>query len=539
MAGPLIFPNDNLPAGPGALSFPKDTETPWQEDVGRGFGAGVRRGVEGLAGLPGDVGRGQRWLTGKIMGALGADPATIEQVQKYTAWPQYLPGSSDISAKTDEAIGKPYEPTSRAGKYARTVGEFAPGVVGPGGPTRWLGRAATDVIIPALTSETAGQLTEGTMLEPWARAGTSILSGPAIGEMAKGRGPTEAAQRLMDKGFNLTAGQATDSKGLKYAESELGGGITEALQDRQKQHLTSQVMEGLGAPPGTTATTEEMAREYQRIGGRFNDLATQAGDLPLDVPAQQQLLDAQNQYRRATGNAAGPTMVDDTIQRIGAMLHQNPQNPAINGEQYQLLRSDIGKDIARARNAGDSATLEALQSYQDTLDNAMEAHLQVTNPGLAGQWADTRQQYRNYLDAERAVTSGSQWDAAEGLISPPNLRSGIRQVEGRRALAQGRGDYTDLANDAVSVLKPMPESGTSSRFMARLIPGAIGGAMLGGGVGAIPGAAMTMAAPQIAGRMLMSPPVQQSLMTPRAPTRQALALLLAEQQAQNSGGRGW
>lgn len=510
---------------------------PWQEDVGKSFMAGVRRGVEGLVGLPGDVGRGQRWLTGKALSAMGADPATIEAAQKYTALTQYLPGSEEISKATGQAIGEPYKPQSTAGEYARNVGEFAPGVVGPGGPARWLGRAATDVIIPGVTSEAAGQVTEGTVLEPYARAVTSLFSGPAIRESFKGA-PTDAARRLMDKGIDLSAGQATDSRALKYAESELGGSMTDALMDRQRRQFTEKVMEGLGAPRGTTATPDEMAREYQRIGNRFNTTLAAAGDVPVDVPTQQALLDAQTQYRRSTGQG-GPTMVDDTIARIGTILRQNPQNPSISGAQYQILRQDLGADIARARNNGDTATLDTLRSYQDTLDNAFEAHLGQTNPDLAGELGEARRQYRNYLDAERAVTSGSAAEAAEGRISPQNLRLGIRSVEGRRSLAQARGDYTDLTNDAISAMTPMPESGTSSRLMARAIPGAIGGAMFGGGIGAIPGAMATMAMPSLGGRVLMSRPMQEALMTPRAPSRQALALLLAQQQAQNAGGGGW
>lgn len=543
MPGRNLFATDAptpAPAGRNLFAEPAapPPAKPWEEDVGKSFMGGLRRGVEGLAGLPGDVGRGQRWLTEKVMGALGADPATIEAVGKYTSLPQYLPSTEEVQKTiTNPVMGPSYKPQTRAGEYAATTGEFAPGVVGPGGPARWLGRALTDVITPAVTSESVGKLFEGTRLEPYVRAGTAMLSGPAASEMIKGAGATPQARRLMDQGVDLSAGQATDSRGLKYAESELGGGVTQALQDRQKRQFTSRVMEGMGAPQGSLATTDDMTREYERIGNRFNNLAAQAGDVPLDVPAQQRLLDAQTQYRRQTGNNGGPLMVDDTIARIGNLLRQNPANPSITGEQLQILRSDLGADIRRARDAGDTATLEALQSYQNTLDDAVEAHLTRTNPELAGQYADTRQQYRNYLDAERGVTSGAQADAVEGVITPPNLRMGIRAVEGRRALAQGRGDYTDLANDAVSAMQPMPESGTSSRLMARAIPGAVGGAMLGGGLGALPGAALTMAMPSLAGRVLMSRPVQGALMEARSPSRQALAALLAQQQA--SGGGAW
>ena len=67
-----------------------------------------------------------------------------------------------------------YQPKTIVGDYAQTTGEFLPGaLLMPGGG---LARSALRYgVLPALTSETAGQLTKGTAAESWARLAGAIL----------------------------------------------------------------------------------------------------------------------------------------------------------------------------------------------------------------------------------------------------------------------------------------------------------------------------------------------------------------------------
>jgi hypothetical protein len=115
------------------------------------------------------------------------------------------PTSADIHAATSEVIGPGYEPQTTGGQYAKTVGEFLPGsLTGPGGLAR---KAITFGLIPGVTSETAGQATEGTDLEPWARAAGGLLGGlgasatlaPKVAQTAKQatrQAAVEAAERI-------------------------------------------------------------------------------------------------------------------------------------------------------------------------------------------------------------------------------------------------------------------------------------------------------------------------------------------------------
>lgn len=533
------------------------------DDVGKSAVAGVRSGVEGTLGMVGDASKWQRKRVADLLRFLNAPESVVLGAQKYmpTLSTVLNPGrdigsrisGGDPDMPTTEAIHEKvqpyapemtnYEPKTTAGEYAKTGGEFATGIIGPGGPMRWARRGVTDVVAPALGSETMGQMTKGGPLEGPARFLGGLLAGPAAREQVKAGPITPDAQYLRDRGIDLSAGQATNSRTLKTLETELGGGAYEDLVERQRRQFSDQAMRETGAPPGTNARSEEMVDQYERLGQQYGAIEAGAGDVPFDTTYQQQLIDAQRQYRRRTGTGSGPTMVDDTLASVGAILRQNPANPSINGEQLATLRHDLGRDIRAARDSGDVASMETLQAYQDTLNTALETHLQQVNPQQAGQLAETNRQYRNYLEAERAVTgsaAGGEAGAAAGVITPTNLRNAIRSVEGRRALALARGDLTELANaGTTTMMNSPPQSGTAARTMARAAPAAAGAMFFGGAPpSAIGAAAGGIAAPWVAGRALMSQPVQEFLMQAPSRERQALAAILAANQTDKGGG-GW
>src|SRR5215475_3839854 len=127
-------------------------------DVGKSLVSGVGKGFTGLAGLAGDI--------------AGLFP------EKWRDAPEKrLPTSKMVQEKTEEYTGKFYEPQTTAGKYAHTVGEFAPAVVGS--PTGLATRALRYAVVPGLATEAAGQAAQKYVpeLEPYVRAGTALATG--------------------------------------------------------------------------------------------------------------------------------------------------------------------------------------------------------------------------------------------------------------------------------------------------------------------------------------------------------------------------
>jgi len=212
-------------------------------DVLKSGGRGLLEGAAAIPGLPGDLidftraaggwlGNQARRLTGKEpLPGPAPDPLGLSRI----------PGTADIVGGIDTATsGKlQYEPQTTAGKYARTAGQFVPAVAALGGIGEGV-RAATGAavkygVVPGLASEAAGQATEGTPYEPYARAGTAIGSAAlAGGATATGRWlatPKEPAiNAIADRATKLKEAASTlyrvvDQSGIQVSPLSIQAGV--------------------------------------------------------------------------------------------------------------------------------------------------------------------------------------------------------------------------------------------------------------------------------------------------------------------------
>jgi hypothetical protein len=198
---------------------------------------------------------------------------------------------------------------------------------------------------------------------------------------------------------------------------------------------------------------------------------------------------------------------------IMTMSHGRP----IPGEVYQAVRSRVEKMRRSTTDAQLSGPDGALTRMRDALDDAMERSLRTQKGGaeVAKQWREVRNQYKNLLVLERAM-SGAGSDALNGLISPAALRTAAK-VQGKRAYSRGKDDLGDLARAAAEVMKPLPQSGTAPREAARLLMG--GGAMAATGGNFFAGIAAAAAEPALRAamsRLVTSKPVQNYMANQRA-----------------------
>jgi hypothetical protein len=161
------------------------------KDVGKSAGIGLVKGGIGLAGMAGDLenagGAGVDWLAQKFMSPEQSE-AYLDAVEK--SWKPPLPTSKDITDRIEGVTGKFYEPKTDIGRVAQTATEFVPGaLLGPGGALRntAVGLAAGGA------SELAGQATEGTPLEAWARLATAL----GVGGVASLTTQPRTAQRFI------------------------------------------------------------------------------------------------------------------------------------------------------------------------------------------------------------------------------------------------------------------------------------------------------------------------------------------------------
>jgi hypothetical protein len=496
-------------------------------DVAKSAGIGVAQGAIGLATLPGNLeqlGRMGINAVGNLTGAEGnvVDPET------------FLPNYGGVKRGIEQKFtGEFYQPQTTAGEYARTIGEFAPAAIG--GSVSMAGRTAR-VAAPAIASETAGQLTEGTALEPWARVGGALAAGHIsnAGQRAVTPLPTDpvrqqAVQNLQREGVTaLTAGQRTGRRPLQWTESTLSdipfaGRRANAIQSQQADQYTRAALRRIGMN-ADRADPQTMATAYRQIGDRFNTVAGRNNLVPTRY-FMNRLQTIGDNYRNVTAEPLRAPIVDEVITALRDPAIR--QNNVIPGRLYQNYRSGLGR-AAQGIQSRDPVAANAIRDIIDVLDRTMETSIRAFQGNHAadlGAFRQARNQYRQYLAIEEAVSRAGP--GVEGIVTPAALRSALKR-QGKRAYVHGRGDLNELARAGDLVMRPLPQSGTTPRAVAA---GLIGGLSL-----TDPSFITSAVAPVVSGRVLMSEPVQRYLanqaLNPaatalpqiNAPTRGVLAL---------------
>lgn len=482
-----------VPAAPTARA---EVSTP--VDVAKSLGAGVVRGGMGLASLPGLAEHFGR----KGINALGGD------VAPETALPMY----GDIERRVEGAVGPLYKPQTTAGEYAETIGEFAPGALFPvaGAATRAgqiAARVGGGVVAPAVASETAGQLTEGTAAEPFARIAGGLAGGfaasRALSPIGGGRNASPEhmrhVQRLRAEGIEPSAAQATGARPLKWAEQAaqdvpFGPGMRHV--ERRAEQFTRATLRraGIDAP---RATDEVLNAAFDRIDDVFETVGSRA--VLRQNPRSQAALrimmrDVQDYFDTTAEVVRVPAIAQAAGEIADAYRFRQ-----ISGPQYTAWRSQFAR---MARNLkGQPEAQRAMNNIVQRLDDIMAPGL---TPNAQQQLANARREYRNLLAIEDAAGRAGE-GAAQGLISPSALRNAVKK-QNPRSYARGRGDLAGLARSGEAVLKELPQSGTAPRAMAMgLLTG------LGGGTAGPIGALGAIAAPAIAARTITNPTVQRYL----------------------------
>ena len=509
------------------MALPQDQKPGIAEDVTKSGASGMARGTADLLGLPGTLGDlgqagvGYALRKGYQLFHGGREPnpnaGGIERFFAGADMPQSPLGGEAIRGYMSKVTSgaTDYQPKTVPGEYARTVGEFLPGAATFGGlsPSNIVRYGA----LPAVASETAGQATKGTALEPYARTGAAIAAPFAAGAGARvvtpyrGTGGAERAKQvaLLEKeGVPLTAGQRIGSKALQYKEAKANGEGIADLVERQARAFTSAVLRRIGVQ-ADAATPEVISKAASDIGQRFDVLAANNSIGP-DRTLVNDLVRIRRQYVRDVPDIARTGTLDSAIQDVADSLRKTNGIP---GDVYQNLRSEVAR-AARGATNNNPLTDKALRDFVDAIDSAMERSIKQNNPNMIGDWKEARRLYRNLLVIEKASTGAGEMSAL-GFISPAQLKNATMNIGGKRAYARGKGEFAALARAGEATMKPLPQSGTAPRLQAltaslpAIIGGGVGSSM--GPYGAMAGAAAGAILPKIADAAVMSRPGQAYL----------------------------
>lgn len=392
----------------GAVIDPSLPPTPIDDAI-RSLPTGIIQGVTGLAGLPGTL--------REAMG--GASPMG----GPLNVWPS----GRQIDAPIQEVIGEYHQPETVPGQYSRTIGEFAGGALVPGG----VGARAASVLLPAVASETAGQLTQGTAMEPWARGAGGLLGGGlaalasqpsgavrGIASAAEGVTPEQIqlAQQLMDASpVRLTAAEAIQqvtggASGMgrlqQVVEGTQGGrqvlGPVMAERPGQVQQAIAAVLDQIGPSPVSPSASAGAAREgaenvvntlRQRVNESARPLYEQLPGQELAPEAFAQLADnpsyamaagrVQNDpelARLLTGAPQDLSTVNRVVQQLDSMVDQATPSPMNMQGGNRLLASER----SQARQLADQLASEASPEWRQARQTVATGRQAFVEPVAAG-----------------------------------------------------------------------------------------------------------------------------------------------------------
>ncbi len=364
---------------------------------------------------------------------------------------------------------------------------------------------------------------EGGLQDRALEAGKGALTGAAVGAavpvIARGVGAGVNALRspasvpaerqamvntLRTEGVPITAGQATGSKPLLYAESILGdapgaGGRSSTIMTGQGDAFTSAALRRAGGDG--LATPDNMAANYQRLSTQFNDLSAR-NTLRADPELGNDINQALQTYGRKLPSEQRALVGNEAVEIVQRLQQGGGR---MSGQDYQTIRSDLSQ---RAADSSDRGFGRALRGLRDALDDAMDRSIAPEDAGL---WAETRRQYGNWKDLAKAA-GGAGENNAHGRISPQALRSAVASGRNKEAYVRGEGDFADLVRAGNGLMTPLPNSGTAQRVTVGSGITGLAGALAGNGH--LGSAALSAIGPGIAGRALLSDTMQAYLSRP-------------------------
>jgi len=360
-------------------------------------GIGLAKGGIGLAGIPGDLGKLAQEAVLWGAGKLGASDERIARARELSDAQRQFPTSGEIQKGVEGVTGEFRKPQNMAEEYIDTAGQFLPAIIG--GPESLVTRGLTRVALPAVASETAGQLTKGTAAEPYARAGTAIVAG---GLGALRRTPQQAAPALED---------IQNARNADYAAAhDLGIAVTPAALQREagaiRADLVNQGVTGRTAQK-TTAILDEMS---SRQGA-------------------QSLADIDN-YRKELGVIGRGANSADPLVRTDAMAARTVIR-GIDDFLPRLAPADLASEqgnLARAVPLLQSARANAATAFklQDLDRAAYRADLNAAAANSGANYENSlRQQLKQVLLRNQGLTADER-GALERIVRGEGLRNAVR-----------------------------------------------------------------------------------------------------------------
>lgn len=374
-------------------------------------------------------------------------------------------------------------------------------------------RGATTAGLTGATYAAADRGTAQERLGAASRASTDPLTlglgaaggavAPARAAARRGKPVTADVELLRREGVELTPGQmggrtrktAEDAgTSLPFVGDAIAARRTEGIETFNKA-VVNRALKPLGAklPDDMKAGTE--AVKYA------GDLLSKGYDEALPGRTLRADPGFADDLRGALGNVS--TLTPDHARRVDHILSERvtsriPKNGQIDGELYKLIQSDLDYEVRRFTGSTD-ADQRAIGETIEAVQGAFEKMARRQDPAFS---AKIDALDRGWAELTRIETAAAKVNDLSGVFTPSQYSQSIRAGDAgrvrKRGVARGEALSQDLAGAGVRVLpSKVPDSGSPGRAawgMVASAPGAVLGAVTGGGVGAMAGIGGTAAA---------------------------------------------
>jgi hypothetical protein len=354
------------PVKGGALTFDEFAPKSTAKDVALSAISGLDKGVAGLAGLPADAALGINYLVNlgksKVQGR-PFDEVEAESDRNAVISRDAVRAYGSQAAHANSPLR--HDPETTAGKYAQTGAEFIPGaLLGPGNMAK---NAAIYGVAPGLASEAAGQATEGTPYEPYARGAAGIAAG-VTGHWATSPNAAQSAVGRAAQG--TTAAQVDQAEQLFQSAQQMGVPITRA---EALQHVTGgatnlgnlqRVVEGSGELGPVMAQRPGQVQAAVRTG--LENVSERAPNPSLVGPSVNQTA------RQVMGETPEGQILDEAVWRAGPrttpeqagnIIQQDLRNVYDRREGMRGALAD--QDYTAARQAGVPVSTDNVVGFID------------------------------------------------------------------------------------------------------------------------------------------------------------------------------
>jgi hypothetical protein len=317
-------------------------------------------------------------IPGGIAGGLTSAASAIGQAEAGQMGMKGVPGAAESKQLLEQNVtGELPKPEGRAGRFGSAVGEVLgnpASYIGPGSLALKAGGGA----LSALSSEAAGQLTEGSAAEPYARFAGGLAGGTGAGVVAAERGAARLAAELPTTEKIKAAAQA-GYEALKKSDVRISEEGTQGLLAEIQSTLQADQFRDYLAPNTFRAVQELNVKGGATIG---------------DLDGVRRLLG-----RVPIANETDRLAADRAIDAIDSYIANVPEHHVISG--------DPAYDAAILKHAqANWAAYKRLQAIEKSETVAQH------RAGVSGSGANSintaRQEIRKILDSDKKSRGLSQ-----------------------------------------------------------------------------------------------------------------------------------